>query len=438
MQVRIEVSEAITTTDNIVHFVLTEDSVYEDEPSVARTMLEDEPFTLTSPGQSMIILRTFEINPFWPGDVNPDNFRYIVFVQTHSGNKEVLQAAQAVENGGLEAMIITGPGEGLNNATHVHGYDPDATTSPLLAINAYGVDKFGVNVATGDLDGDLWDDILTGPGPGRVFGPQVRAFALTGSQLPGVNFFAFGTRKYGVNISAGDIDGDGYDEILAGAGPGAVFGPHVRAFNYDGTGSVTPIGGVSFMAYGTRKFGSNVSCGNIDGDGFDEILTGAGPGAVFGPHVRGWNFDDTGLSPCTGVSYFAYGTRKWGVNVACGEINGTVEDEILTGAGPGAVFGPHFRAWTYNGAFVNPVGAVNRFAFSGMDLHYGVNVGGGDVDGDGMDEILAGAGSDPGAGAFVEVYNYDGGTLTRVIDFEAYPSQTLTHGTNVAVWENRN
>jgi hypothetical protein len=92
----------------------------------------------------------------------------------------------------------------------------------------------------------------------------------------------------------------------------------------------------------------------------------------------------------------------------------------------------------YTGSSIDPVGGVNRFAFSGLDLRYGVNVGGGDVDGDGMDEILAGAGSDPAAGALVEVYNYDGGTLTRAIDFEAYASQTVTHGTNVTVWRNRN
>ena len=36
------------------------------------------------------------------------------------------------------------------------------------------------------------------------------------------------------------------------------------------------MGNLSFLAYGTLKFGVNVTCGDIDGDGFDEILTGAG------------------------------------------------------------------------------------------------------------------------------------------------------------------
>ncbi len=84
---------------------------------------------------------------------------------------------------------------------------------------------------------------------------------------------------------------DGFDEIITGAGPGAVFGPHVRGWNYDGTPGVTPVPGVSYFAYGTPKWGVNVSAGDIDGDGYDEIVTGAGPGAVYGPHVRGWNVD---------------------------------------------------------------------------------------------------------------------------------------------------
>jgi len=77
------------------------------------------------------------------------------------------------------------------------------------------------------------------------------------------------------------------DEVVTGAGPGAVFGPHVRAWDYDGGSGVTQVPGVSYFAYGTPKWGVNICCGDIDGDGYDEIVTGAGPGAVYGPHVRG-------------------------------------------------------------------------------------------------------------------------------------------------------
>ena len=58
--------------------------------------------------------------------------------------------------------------------------------------------------------------------------------------------------------------------------------------------------GVSFLAYATPRWGVNVAAADLDGDGVDEILTGAGPGAVFGPHVRGWKVEADGSAPLPG------------------------------------------------------------------------------------------------------------------------------------------
>ena len=323
-------------------------------------------------------------------------------------------------------LIITGPGEGPENVSNVHGYAPE-TLELGLDLDAYGVDKFGVNVAVGSLTGS-GHQIITGAGPGAVFGPHVRGFDGEGVSLPGVNFLAYGTNKFGVNVAAGDIDGDGYDEIITGAGPGAVFGPHVRAWDADGGSAVAPIAGVSYFAYGTPKWGVNVAAGDIDGDGFDEIVTGPGPGTVYGPHVRAWDYDGTAINPVAAVSYFAYGTNKYGVNVCCGDLDGDGMDEILTGAGPGAVFGPHLRGWNYDGATVEPMAGISFFAFDYNQ--YGVNVGAADLDLDGTDEILAGAGPGETYGALVRVYSYNG-SLTLLSDFEAYGSATITHGVNV-------
>jgi hypothetical protein len=127
---------------------------------------------------------------------------------------------------------------------------------------------------------------------------------VAGNPLPGLSFLAYGTHKYGVNVTAGNLDADAREEIITGAGPGAVFGPHVRGWNYSGS-AVSPMPGVSFLAYGTHKWGVNVAAGDIDGDGYDEIVTGAGPGAVFGPHVRGWNVDGGAATAIPAVSFMA-------------------------------------------------------------------------------------------------------------------------------------
>ncbi len=329
-------------------------------------------------------------------------------------------------------FLVTCTGPAYDNPPHVRVFPTEHHAAHEYQFQAYGPDHYGVNVSCGDIDGDRLDEILTGPGPGDIYGPHVRGFNKDGSTIPGLSFLAYGTNKYGANVTAGDLDGDGTDEIITGAGPGAVFGPHVRAWTFNGTSGVAPYPGVSYFAYGTPKWGVNVSAGDIDGDGFDEIVSGAGPGAVYGPHVRGWNVDgNPTVSSITGVSFFAYGTLKYGVNVSCGDVDGDGIDEIVTGAGPGAVFGPHVRGWDFDDTSVTPLPGFSFFAWLTGSQSYGVNVfAGADLNGNGRDELVAGRGPDPTADTEVKVFTYDGIAVTQWISLEAFPE--MTHGTNVA------
>ncbi len=327
-------------------------------------------------------------------------------------------------------LMITGPGPGESNPPEVRTFAPGSGSSPLSSWRAYGVDAYGVNVGAGDLDGNGIGELLTGAGPGAVFGPHVRGFNASGAPVPGVNFLAYGTNKYGVNVACGDLDNDGMDEIITGAGPGAVFGPHVRGWNVDG-GTASSMAGVNYFAYGTPKWGVNVACGDLDGDGYDEIVTGAGPGAVYGPHVRGWNVDGGTAAPLAGVSFFAYGTLKFGVNVCCGDLDGDGIDEIVTGAGPGQIFGAHVRAFSWDGAAVSPVPGVSFFAYS--DARFGAEIGAVDLDEDGMAEILTMPGPDPSMEAWLRGWNVDGGPVEAIpgIDFDAYVDMGTQHGGTV-------
>jgi hypothetical protein len=333
-------------------------------------------------------------------------------------------------------LFAAGPGRGESNPSSVRVFAVADPVQRLAEWPAYGVDRYGVNVALGELDGTAGPEVLTGAGPGAVFGPHVRGFGADGSPLAGLSFMAYGTNKYGVNVAAGDLDGDGLGEIVTGAGPGAVFGPHVRGWNWDNSGSAPqPIPGISYFAYGTPKWGVNVVCGDIDGDGFDEIVTGAGPGAVYGPHVRGWNSDGGGATAIPQVSFLAYGTNKFGVNVACGDIDGDGIDEIVTGAGPGAVFGPHVRAWNWDGGgSTASIPGVSFFAYG--YTRWGANVSCGDLDQDGIDEILTGPGPGESYLPWVRGWNYDGGTLSAIqsIDFNGFDPGLVTHGIKPAGW----
>jgi hypothetical protein len=328
-----------------------------------------------------------------------------------------------------KCRLVSSPGPAYQNPPLVRIFPAEQEATREYEFEAFGPDHYGANIALGDVDGDLLDEILAGAGPGEIYGPHVRGFEVNGTPVPGLGFMAYGTNKWGVNLSAGDVDGDGFAEIITGAGPGAVFGPHVRGWDYDGSGGMTAIPGLSYFAYGTPKWGVNVSCGDMDGDGVDEIVTGAGPGAVYGPHVRGWNYDGTPpATPVPGCSFFAYGTYKYGVNVSCGDVDGDGVDEIVTAPGPGPMFGAHVRGFEMDGT---PLPGLSFFAWEYPDVRYGATVfAGADLDDDGWNEMVVGCGPDPGADTMVKVFTYDGSQVTEWFWLEAFPG--MSHGTNVA------
>jgi hypothetical protein len=326
--------------------------------------------------------------------------------------------------------LITGPGPEEANPALARVWDLQNINAATAEWTAYGPDKYGVNVAAGDLNGTGRDWVITGAGPGAVYGPHVRGFTPDGTALPSVSFLAYGTNKWGVNVACGDIDNDGQEEIITGPGPGAVFGPHVRGWNHDGGSTTTSIPAISYFAYGTPKWGVNVACGDIDGDNFDEIITGPGPGSVYGPHVRGWNYDGNAIAAMPGVSFLAYGTHQFGANVACGDIDNDGIDEIITGAGPGQVFSAHVRGWNVDGGTATAMPGVSFLAYDGT--RKGVNVSTGDVDGDGIVEIITMPGPDPDIGAQVKGWNVNGGVASHTgMDFLAY-DESVTHGGTVA------
>ena len=338
----------------------------------------------------------------------------------------------AVPIGISETFLVAGPGPAQPNPPMIRVFPPYQNSMQQYEFSAYETPHYGVNLTCGDVTGNNTDMLITGPGPGRALGPHVRGFEIDGTPLPGLGFIAYGTRNYGVNVAAADIDNDGYDEIITGPGPGGVFGPHVRAFNYDGAGSVTNVGGVNFMAYGTRRWGANVSGGDIDADGFDEIVTGAGPGPIFGPHVRGWNIDGGPATAIPAVNFLAYGTKRNGLRVSCGDLDGDGAEEIVTAPGPSWHFGAHIRGWNYDGTSITELPGCSFFAWSSEQARYGARVyAGTDLDAAGRDDLIVGAGQDPNVASLIKVYRYSGGDVHIWFSLQAFPT-AWRQGVNVA------
>jgi hypothetical protein len=140
--------------------------------------------------------------------------------------------------------------------------------------------------------------------------------------------------------------------MITGPGPGAIFGPHVRGWNYDGGLTVTHMPAVNYMAFSTRRFGVRAACGDIDGDGFDEIITAPGPSGFFTAHIRGWNFDGGSILPLPGCSFFAWPSSqaRFGARIDAGaDLNTDGRDEIVAGCGPDPAAAAAVRAFKYDG-----------------------------------------------------------------------------------------
>jgi hypothetical protein len=255
-------------------------------------------------------------------------------------------------DGGAE--IVTGAAAGggphVRVLTAAPGY---AERSSFFAYDAgFGG---GVDVATGNVDGTGRPEIITGAGPGG--GPHVRIFSAAGSPM-GPGFFAYGSGfRGGVSVASGDLDGDGTDEIVTGAGPGG--GPHVRIFSANGA----PIG-PGFFAYDAGfRGGVDVAVGDVDGDGKDEIITGAGPGG--GPHVRLWRGNGASMGP----GFFAYSAAFPGGVRVSSLAGSSGAARILTGPGSGG--GPHVRLFNINGAVLAERFGFNPAFTGGVDVALG-------------------------------------------------------------------
>ena len=264
-----------------------------------------------------------------------------------------------------------------------------------------------VSVAQADFNGDGIIDIVVGAGLGG--GPHIRVINGATEQDFG-SFFAFDPSfRGGVFVAASDINGDGFADIVVGAGPGG--GPHVKVFDGQTFAEIK-----SFFAYDPSfRGGVSVAAYDFNKDGFNEIVTGAGAGGA--PHVK--VFDGQSLQVIKEFMAYAL-TFGGGVYVAAGDFDSDLVPDIITGAGAGG--GPHVIDWEYDtlkvldstmafDKFTQPDGTVIDQLFAG-----GVRVGIAYGSDDNKEDLIVGAG--PGGGPHVKVYS-KGNSLDQELSYFA-------------------
>lgn len=253
-------------------------------------------------------------------------FSFMAYQNNYSGGVRV---AVGDVNGDGFTDIITGTG---GSPAHIKVFDGARLGEKgalVMSLNAFpGSTRTGVFVAAGDINGDGRAEIIVATDAGA--GPVVRVFnGKTGALL--ASFDAFGPSfTGGVSVAAGDVNGDGRDDIIVGAGVNG----HVKVFNGPTGAEIR-----SFLAFPGFNGGVSVGAGDLNYDGVADLVVGAGPGAP-GGHVK--VFD--GRTGQEMLSFFAFDPNfLGGVRVAVGDVDGDKVVDIITAAGPGG--GPHVKAF---------------------------------------------------------------------------------------------
>lgn len=257
--------------------------------------------------------------------------------------------------------------------------------------------KFGINALAEDFNGDKKVEIITTPQQGG--GPQMLISNLKGKTLlPG--FFAFcEDYRGGLNMAAGDINGDGVQDLIVT--PATAANTWVKVYSLK-RNKIKLI--LEFQAYPDFfTGGSYLASGDVNGDGKDEIITGAGKGG--GPQVIVFNNQGKALN-----NFFAYPDDfRGGVAVASGDLDKDDVDEIIVGQAADA------PAWVkvYDS---NADSIISEWQAYPGDVRYGVTLQTGDVNGDGKDEIITGTANM--GGPQVRIFNKKGANLDNFFAYD--------------------
>ncbi len=269
-------------------------------------------------------------------------------------------ASDDIDGDGYDDILVGAPtnddaGSSAGAVYIIYGSDSHLTsssvaTAPEFTGEAAG-DLAGIAVSSGDLNNDGYGDILVGAaysgdsavngGSAYILYGQASQFTATTNLSTAIEFTGEAGGDVGWPLASGDLNGDGYDDVLIGgdennASAGAVFLVYGQSTQLSSSSVSTTI---EFTGEVGDAAGWSLATGDMNQDGYDDILIGAptnddaanNAGATYLIPGQASELSGGNLSTFTEFTGEASGDRA-GVAVATGDVNNDGYDDAMVGA----------------------------------------------------------------------------------------------------------
>ncbi|MBN4004086.1 hypothetical protein [Nostoc sp. LPT] len=324
--------------------------------------------------------------------VNGTNGFTINGINTYDSLGNSVSSAGDINGDGIDDLIIGAPFADSNDITSgqsyvvfgsKEGFDAQLNLSTLNGTNGFAInginedDSLGNSVSSaGDINGDGLDDLIIGAdsaspngttsgqsyvvfGSKEGFGAQLNLSTLNGTSGFAINGINPDDRSgYSVS-SAGDINGDGLDDLIIGA----------EYASPNGTSS-----GQSYVVFGSKEsFGAQLNLSTLNG--------------TSGFAINGINPDDrSGYSVSSAGDINGDGLDDLIIGAPFADPNGTSSGQTYVVFGSKESFGAQLNLSTLNGTLGFAINGINP------DDRLGYSLGSaGDINGDGIDDLIIGA-----------------------------------------------